>query len=422
MNTDIKGLTTEEVQMRMTGRDSRDSGSITKTRGQIYKENILTLFNLLNFTIAALLFIAGAYTNMLFIAIIITNIAVGITQELKAKKLVDELSLLNRPVVTVIRDGVSHNITPEEVVTDDIVVLGSGRQIVNDAVVVSGSMEVNESLLTGESDGVVKEVGSELLSGSLVISGKCYARVTHVGGENYANKLADEVKKEKQVCSELLDSMRRVTKFTSFLIVPLGILLFIEAMVVRGAAFDTAVVSSSAALLGMLPKGLVLLISVSLANGVIRLSKQKILVQNIYALETLAHVDVVCLDKTGTLTDGKLSVHETEWIRGGGFPGEEKARELLSAYLGASEDNNATIEALRSHAAVMRSCIPLTKLRAFICVSMVVGIFGGLFVLHNLFEVSAVTAAMAVSTLFVFAMGMVILSLLLLGKRRLEMP
>ncbi len=195
-----------------------------------------------------------------------------------------------------------------ELVRGDLMILKSGDQICSDAEIVEGSLEVNESLLTGESDAVVKEKGDELLSGSFVISGKACAEVTHVGNENYAAKLAVEVRREKQVHSALLGSMRKVTHFTSFLIVPLGALLFFEAFLLRQSSVEEAVVSSAAGLLGMLPKGLVLLISVSLAAGVIRLARMKILVQNIYSLETLAHVDTLCLDKTGTITDGKLQV------------------------------------------------------------------------------------------------------------------
>lgn len=232
----------------------------------------------------------------------------GAPQELKAKKLVDELSILNRPSVRVRRNEKEVSIALEEIVKDDLMILSGGDQIVNDGVIAAGELEVNESLLTGESDAIIKNVNDALFSGSFVISGKALARVTHVGNENYAAKLANEVRREKKVQSELLGSMKKVTRFTSFLIIPLGILLFLEAFFLRQAPADTAVVSSAAALLGMLPKGLVLLISVSLAAGVIRLEKMKILVQNIYSLETLAHVDTLCLDKTGTITDGNLTV------------------------------------------------------------------------------------------------------------------
>lgn len=284
METKVKGLTSEEVQERLDrGEGGGTPEQITKTKGRIVRENLCTLFNLLNFLIAGLLFAVDAYSNMLFIAIIILNIAIGIFQELKAKKLVDELSILNRPSVRVLRDGQEQNISLTDIVKDDVMVLTSGSQICNDGIVEEGMLEVNESLLTGESDAVVKEKGGELLSGSSVISGKAYAKVIHVGSENYATKLASEVKKEKQVYSELLGSMRKVTRFTSFFIIPLGIILFAEAYLLRDAAVNEAVVTSAAALLGMLPKGLVLLISVSLATGVIRLARMKILVQNIYS-------------------------------------------------------------------------------------------------------------------------------------------
>lgn len=199
MNEYLSGLSTPEVlKRREEGKEKNAPEQITKTKSRIVRENLFTLFNFLNFLIAALLFAVGAYSNMLFIAIIILNIVIGIAQELNAKKLVDELSILDRPTVTVRRDGGDMKVGLEEIVKDDLIVHDSGSQICNDAVVVSGTLEVNESLLTGESDAVVKEEGAELLSGSSVISGRAYARVTHVGRENYASRLASEVKKEKK--------------------------------------------------------------------------------------------------------------------------------------------------------------------------------------------------------------------------------
>lgn len=561
MKTTITGLTEQEVKQKQeAGQGQAMPQSITKTTTQIFKENIFTLFNLLNFIIAVMLFAVGAYSNMVFIAIILINIAVGIIQECKAKKLVDNLSILNRPHIKVLRDGEEKTVELSEIVSDDILALESGQQICNDAEVIWDMIEVNESLLTGESDAVVKEEGGELYSGSSVISGKCYAKVTHVGSENYATKLAKEVKKEKKIESELLGSMQKVTKFTSYLIVPLGVLLFLEAYLLRGSSLENSVVASSAALLGMLPKGLVLLISVSLANGVIYLSKKNILVQNIYALETLAHVDVLCLDKTGTLTDGKMQVKDLVYLennakRQDGGMTKQMAEQLLHAYIAESDDNNVTMQALRSRqisqivlmesdfthlhqvvlqgrrvinnvtrtagvffiktiysvlltifclvinmpfpfipiqitlidaameawpsfltifesdtrkvkgrflktaisnampfalviigmimsvrlfldlptqqtqtvmylllifttmSAVIKSCIPFTKLRTFICVSMVVGTFGVLYILPFLFHLSAMTAGMLSKTLIIFAVGLIILFLLLRGQK-----
>lgn len=341
---ELTGLTEQEVlKKREQGEGGTAAASITKSVSAIIRENLCTLFNLLNFVIAVLLFAVKAYSNMIFIAIIILNILIGIIQELKAKKLVDELSILNRPSVCVRRENKEKTIGLDEIVKDDLMVLESGRQICSDGIVVEGMMEVNESLLTGESDAVVKEPGSILYSGSSVISGKAYAKVTHVGDENYATKLANEVKKEKKVESELLGSMKKVTNFTSFLIVPLGILLFLEAFILRDTVLGESVVSSAAALLGMLPKGLVLLISVSLATGVIRLARMKILVQNIYSLETLAHVDVLCLDKTGTITDGKLKVVSSVPMMKNA---QKEGEKLVRSYLAASDDTNATFQAL----------------------------------------------------------------------------
>lgn len=345
MEETLAGLSVRDVmERRESGQGGNTSGRITKSKGKIIRDHLFTLFNFLNFLIAGLLFAVGAYSNMLFIGIIILNIGIGIAQELKAKKLVDELAILNRPSVCVRRENQEMLVEMEEIVKDDLIVLESGNQICNDAVVVDGSLEVNESLLTGESDAIVKEKGSKLFSGSFVIAGKAYAKVIHVGDSNYATKLANEVKKEKQVQSELLGSMRKVTHFTSFLIIPLGILLFIEAFAFRQTPVNEAVVTSAAALLGMLPKGLVLLISVSLAAGVIRLAKMKILVQNIYSLETLAHVDTLCLDKTGTITDGNLKVHAI-------FPmtlsPQGEVDMLVESYMASCDDNNATFRALK---------------------------------------------------------------------------
>lgn len=342
----FNGLTKIEVEQRKAaGQGSQALPQITKSTVSIIKGNICTLFNLLNFIIAILLFAAGAYSNMLFIGIIILNIVIGIFQELKAKKLVDELSILNRPSVHVIREGKEESIGMEDVVKDDIIALKSGDQICNDSKVIEGTLEMNESLLTGESDAIVKKKGSMLLSGSSVISGKALAKVVHAGNDNYATKLVNEVKEEKQIHSELLDSMKKVTQFTSFLIIPLGVLLFLEAAVLRNLTFSNSIVSSAAALLGMLPKGLVLLISVSLATGVIRLAKMKILIQNIYSLETLAHVDTICLDKTGTITDGKMKVYDK--IPLSDFTKDEM-EPLVESYMAVCDDTNATFQALET--------------------------------------------------------------------------
>lgn len=340
----IQGLTKEEVSLRIEqGLYNKAEQSITKTDGQILKENICTLFNLLNALIALALILVGAWTNLIFLVIIIVNVCIGIMQELHAKKLVDELSLLMVPSVRVIRDANEQEITLEKLVMDDIMILKSGVQICCDSVVVSGEIEANESLLTGESDAIHKKEGSELLSGSSVISGKCYARVIHLGNDNYASHIAHEAKQLQDNNSELLNAMKKVTKITSYMIIPLGIIMFLEAYILRGNPVEAAVISSSAGLLGMLPKGLVLLISVSLAAGVSKLAKRKILIQDLYSLESLAHVDTLCLDKTGTITNGDMKVEDVFVLNEGH---NEVFHEYIGSFLQFCDDNNATYQAL----------------------------------------------------------------------------
>lgn len=316
----------------------------TKTIPQILRDNICTVFNLLNVLIAVCLAFVGAWKNMVFILIIIINTVVGIVQEIKAKRQIEKLTLLSLPNVTVIRDGEEVTVSLDDVVKGDILLLESGSVICSDCVIKSGNVEVNESILTGESEPAPKNKGDQLLSGSTVISGKCRAEVICESEDSFTSKIVDEVKKTQQNGSELLLSMKKVTKFTSFLIVPLGILLFIEGYFFRGASLENAVVSTSAGLLGMLPKGLVLLISIGLAAGVISLSKKNVLVRDLHSLENLAHCDVCCLDKTGTLTEGKLMVESVI-----ADIDEKKFEKLIATYLKYTDDNNSTYLALKNH-------------------------------------------------------------------------
>lgn len=340
------GLTQEQVQRQVAqGLQNTQQDKITRSTGQIFKENICTLFNLFNIVIAIALALVGAWSNLLFIGIIALNTLIGILQELRAKKLVDELCLLSVPVATVVREGKQQKLPVEELVLWDIMLLESGEQICTDAVVLDGEIEVNEALLTGESDAVIKRAGDHLLSGSFVISGKSTVQVEHVGSENFAARLAAQAKKHKKVNSELLRSMRKVTRFTGFFILPLGIVLFLEALFLRGDILADAVVSTAAGLLGMLPKGLVLLISIGLAVGVIRLAKRNVMVQSLYSLETLAHVDTLCLDKTGTLTEGKMSVEGVYPL--GQCP--KPFAELMGSFLHHTHDNNASFQALNQY-------------------------------------------------------------------------
>ena len=349
------GLTAEEVEaQRRRGRQNAAPEPVTKSVGQIWRDNVCTLFNLLNLLIAIALGAVGAWSNMLFILIIALNTLIGAAQELHAKRLVDRLSILSAPSAHVVRGGRVLALPVQELVESDVVELSAGEQVCADAQVLTGSVEVNESLLTGESDPVDKGPGRQLLSGSVIVSGRCRAVLARVGGESYAARLAREARQLRRVNSELLTSMRRVTRFTGFLIPPLGLLLFAEALL-WGAAVQSAVVSTAAGLLGMLPKGLVLLISISLAAGTIALSKKQVLVQKLFSLETLAHVDTLCLDKTGTLTRGAMQVERVELTPAG--QAAPFAR-MMGAFLQAAPDSNATFQALQAHFAPNGSLTP----------------------------------------------------------------
>ena len=344
----INGLTQEEVlERKEKGQINIVEDKNTKTNWQIISENVFTLFNFFNFLIALALMAVGAYSNLAFMLVIIVNICIGIVQEIHAKNMVEKLSVLTISKAEVIRDGALKKINIDEIVLDDITVLSMGNQIPSDSIVIDGKIEVNESLLTGESDTIVKNPGDKLFSGSYVVSGKCYAKVQNVGKDNFAAQIALKSKKHKKLKSELLDSMRKVTKATSFIIIPVGILLFIQAYFFRGDLLKQSVISTSAALLGMLPKGLVLLISISLATGVMKLAKKKVLVQDLYSVETLAHVDTLCLDKTGTITEGKMKVSNVEVFNNNIMPISVEV--ALSAFVNEMGDNNATFEALKNH-------------------------------------------------------------------------
>lgn len=341
------------------------NNSVVKTIPQILKDNICTVFNLLNVLIAISLAAVGAWKNILFIFVIIINTAVGIIQEIKAKRQIERLTLLSLPKVTVLRGNRESDILPDEIKKGDVLSLASGSVVCCDCKITSGTAEVNESVLTGESEPVLKHAGDMLLAGSSIISGKCLAEVVCENEDSFTSKIVDEVKSTKQSGSEMLMAMKKVTKFTGFFIVPLGILLFIQGYFFRGMPLANTVVSTSAGLLGMLPKGLVLLISIGFAAGVISLSKKQVLVRELHSLENLAHCDTVCLDKTGTLTEGKLSVEKV-------FTDidDHEFEKLMSAYIKYTEDNNSTYLALKNHFKSVntyncKSCIPFSSERKY---------------------------------------------------------
>lgn len=341
------GLSLAEVELRKErGLQNNFTESATKSTGAIFYDNLVTLFNFLNLLIGICLFLVGAYSNMFYLLIIFVNITIGIYQEIHARNLVQKLSIVNKKQVRVIRDGIELALDSTELVMDDLVKLAAGEQVPSDMEVISGFAEVNEAMLTGESDLIGKQAGAALLSGSFLVSGEVFAQVIHVGKDNYAVKLTNEAKTHKPLNSELIRAIRQVSKFTSFVIIPFGILLFLEAFVLRSSGVKEAVVVSAAAVLGMLPKGLVLLISIALTTGVTKLAKKRILVQDMYAIETLAHVDTLCLDKTGTITEGNMRVYKLHSV-------DENYKEQLPAIIGSylknSTDSNVTMQALRDY-------------------------------------------------------------------------
>ena len=345
---ELNGLTDKQVEKRIeSGKVNKVDDDKTRTNWEIIRDNVCTLFNLFNLLIAIALIAVKAYTNLAYMVIIIINIVIGIIQEIHARNLVQKLSVLKISKATVVRNGKEKEVNIEEIVLDDVIILNSGKQICADSVVLEGEVEVNESLLTGESDTILKKKGDKLLSGSYVVSGKCYSKVEKVGKDNFAAQITSETKKYKRAESELVNSMRKVTRFTSFVIIPVGIILFVQAYLVRHVDITNSVVSTAAALLGMLPKGLMLLITISLATGVIKLAKKSVLVQDLYSVETLAHIDTLCLDKTGTITEGKMKVADIEVYNEKCLPHPMKT--LMTAFVNEMTDNNATFMALKDY-------------------------------------------------------------------------
>lgn len=344
----ITGLTNKEVEERIkNGQVNSSNTNNLKSNWQIVKDNVFTLFNLFNLIIAIALACVQAYTNMVFILIIIVNVLIGIIQEIHGKNLVKQLAILTAAKTKVVRDGEEKEININEIVLDDIMLLSQGDQIPSDAYILEGEIEVNEALLTGESDTILKKQEDKLLSGSYVVSGKCYAKIEKVGDDNFANQIINATKKHKKVNSELLNSMKKVTNFTSFVIIPAGVILFVQAYIFREVNLQQSVIATAAALLGMLPKGFVLLTSISLETGVIKLAKKQVLVQDLYSVETLAHIDTLCLDKTGTITEGKMKVIEVEKYNEDILP--DTLENIMNSYVNVADDSNATFIALKNY-------------------------------------------------------------------------
>lgn len=345
------GLTSEEVRERIDkGLTNHTDISTQKTVGQIVKSNLLTYFNLIFLILTVLLCIVGSFRNLTFLPVIIGNTVIGIFQELRAKKTLDKMSMLNAPHSIVVRDGEQQQIQSEELVKDDIIILSAGNQICADATVLSGSISVNEALLTGESDEIKKKSGDRLMSGSFVVSGQCYAKLDKVGNESYISQLTAQAKAMGDgEQSEMIRYINKLVKWVGIIIIPVGIILFCQAYIMNGETFKKSVVSMVAAVLGMIPEGLYLLTTVALALSTIRLAKKQVLLHDMKSIETLARVDVLCVDKTGTITEPGMQV--TELVISGRCSDDEMDKRafahLLADYSAVIEDNNATMEAIR---------------------------------------------------------------------------
>lgn len=342
-----QGLSSEQVAQRVRdGLSNADEGIKTKTEKQIILENTFTFFNILNFVLALFVLLVGSFKNLLFLGVIFSNIIIGSFQGIRAKRTTDKLSLISAPKASVLRDGKLQTIPVSGIVMNDVLHLSTGQQICADAIVLEGEAEVNESLITGESDPVLKRAGDELLSGSFIVSGSCYAEVEHVGRENYANRIANGAKYVKRTNSEILHSLDFIVKTLGFTLVPIGILLFCKQFFLLHDTIREAVVSTVAAILGMIPEGLILLTSVVFAVSVLRLSRYKTLVQDLYCTESLARVDVLCLDKTGTITEGTMQVDELHPLTG---YTEEDMTAPLKALVQVLTDDNPTYNAVKAY-------------------------------------------------------------------------
>ncbi len=345
INTDVRrGLTSEQVAFRKEeGATNIVSASTGKTYLSIFLGNIFTFFNLLGLAIMLLMFILGSFKNLFFAVIILANTTIGIIQEIRAKKTIEKLSLVTAPVAVVIRNGKEEKIPIKEVVLDDIIKYSGGNQICADGIVMEGEVEVNESLLTGESIAVKKKAGDTLLSGSFIVSGNCFARTEKVGDQNYSAQLAAKAKKYVKPKSELMRAINGIIKVLAIIIFPLAIGTFFVTNAIENDVI-TSLIKTAGSMIGMIPSGMVLLTSVALAVSVIRLAQNNALVQDLYCIEMLARVDTLCLDKTGTITDGTMTVEDTIIIKEG-----FDAKKYIAMFNGATKETNLTACALNEH-------------------------------------------------------------------------
>lgn len=344
-NPDInKGLSSKEVQHRFEeGLNNENNIPLTKSIKEIIITNTFTLFNILNIILGILVLITGSYKNMAFLVIIILNTLISTIQEIRSKIITDKLSLISEAKVLVKRDSEEQYIDKTSIVLDDLMILKPGNQVVTDAIIIDGECEVNESCITGESNNIHKNKGDMLLSGSFIVENRVIAKVEHVGSDNYTAKITKDAKYIKEVNSELMKTLKTIIKFVSIIIIPVGILLFINQYSLSGNSFNTAILNTVAALVGMIPDGLILLTSTVLAVSSVFLATNKVLVQQLFCIETLARVDTLCLDKTGTLTEGYMEVDEV-------IPFNKDLSyidDILVKIASTLDNDNATMDALK---------------------------------------------------------------------------
>lgn len=347
-----KGLDSNQIASSKCNQVDLD---LTKSYRQIITSNIFTFFNAINFVLAILVVLTGSYRNMLFMGVVVSNACIGIVQEIRSKRTLDRLALLHQPKIHVVRNGKEIEIEVEKIVENDIVVLTIGNQISVDGILVEGMLECNESALTGESHTVIKRKGDPLYSGSYVEAGYAKMQVLRVAEDTYAYSILHHAKREKKYPSQLRDSLNSIIKFSAILIVPMGILLFGKTYLFGSSTWKKATLSTVAALVGMIPEGLMILTSIALAIGALRLAKKKVLVQELYCIETLARVDTLCLDKTGTLTQGKMQVKDIEVLDDSYSLLEIKG--ILAKMFGFLQDTNSTANAIRNYCGTKQSVV-----------------------------------------------------------------
>lgn len=339
-----KGLSTEQVNKRIAqGLTNTPVKSPVKTNGEIVRDNVFTYFNLIFVVIAVLVILVGSFKSLTFLPVIICNVLIGIFQEIRSKKVLEKMNMLNAPQSVAVRDGREITVMSEELVLDDIVIFAAGNQICADAIVTEGEIKVNESLLTGESDEIVKRPGDTLMSGSIVVSGKCHARLDKIGADSYISKLIVQAKAmNSKEQSEMIRSLNQLVKWVGIIIIPVGMGLFAQSYWFNHLNMKDSVVSMVAALIGMIPEGLYLLATVALAVSAMRLAKSKVLLHDMKSIETLARVDVMCVDKTGTITENTMIVHDVDILSGG-----DAVYDIIGDFAAAMEADNITMQAVK---------------------------------------------------------------------------